>query len=133
MHFPDTMWQIDTGHEHVPSEEAFLVMLKRLAYSATLATLAWPCERTPYALSRSATALPCSLRLSPLVGLRCPPAPRLSSRRRLDGVCVRTQDLQRSHLPCVRGLWTLTRRTSDTCLPLAVFEGFFSTNGLPLD
>jgi hypothetical protein len=29
MHFPD---EIDTGEETVPSEEAFLILLKRLAY-----------------------------------------------------------------------------------------------------
>ena len=51
MHFPP---EIDTGHEHVPSEEAFLIMLRRLAYPATLATLAWPAGRSPYALSRPA-------------------------------------------------------------------------------
>ena len=51
MHFPAV---IDTGEETVPSEEAFLIMLKRLAYPATLATLAWPCGRSPYALSRPA-------------------------------------------------------------------------------
>ena len=33
--------KIDTGHETVSSEEAFLFMLRRLAYPATLATLAW--------------------------------------------------------------------------------------------
>ena len=49
MHFPD---EIDTGHEHVDSEEAFLIMLRRLAYPMTLATLAWPAGRSPYALSR---------------------------------------------------------------------------------
>ena len=51
MHFPD---EIDTGEETVPSEEAFLILLKRLAYPATLATLAWPAGRSPYALSRHA-------------------------------------------------------------------------------
>ena len=44
MHFPD---EIDTGEETVPSEEAFLILLKRLAYPATLATLAWPAGRSP--------------------------------------------------------------------------------------
>ena len=56
LHFPNG---IDTGEETVPSEEAFLVMLKRLAYPATLANLAWPCGRSPYAISR------CVLRLQP--------------------------------------------------------------------
>ena len=42
---------IDTGEETVPSEEALLVMLKCLAYPATLV---WPCGRSPYALSRPA-------------------------------------------------------------------------------
>ncbi len=54
MHFPE---QIDTGHERVPSEEAFLIVLKRLAYPATLATLAWPAGRSPYALSRCGTRM----------------------------------------------------------------------------
>ena len=54
MHFPD---QIDTGEELVSGEEAFLIMLKRLAYPATLANLAWPAGRSPYALSRCAWLL----------------------------------------------------------------------------
>ena len=53
MHFPDV---IETGHEQVPGEEAFLIMLRRLAYPATWATLAWPAGRSPYALSRCTRA-----------------------------------------------------------------------------
>ena len=56
MHFPD---RIDTGEEKVPSEEAFLILLKRLAYPTTLATLAWPAGRSPYALSRHAAYAGC--------------------------------------------------------------------------
>ena len=57
MHFPE---QLDTGSETVPSEEAFLFMLKRLAYPATLATLAWPAGRSPGALSRQAAHAGCT-------------------------------------------------------------------------
>ena len=90
MHFPDL---IDTGEEKVPSEEAFLILLKRLAYPTTLATLAWPAGRSPYALSRHA-AYACGRRHALL-------APACPHRRAFPRA---SQDLQRdcsSHLFCI--------------------------------
>ena len=54
--------QIDTGMERVDDEEAFLLMLKRLAYPMTFAQLAWPAGRSPYSLSRCLLLNHCGLR-----------------------------------------------------------------------
>ena len=44
--------KINTGHGLVDSEEALLIMLRRLSYPATYATLAWPTGRHPAQISR---------------------------------------------------------------------------------